>query len=74
MPFSKKYLLGVILLIFSSVGSLIYANVSGKISLNLIFPTVVTKYLPFWLSVNNLCLNESTGKAIRVCRVISRLS
>ena len=67
-------MLGVILEIFSSVGSLINANESGKISLNLIFPTVVTKYLPFWLSVNYLYLNESTGIAIRVCNVISLLS
>ena len=33
---------------------------------NLILPTVVTKYLSFLSSVNNLCLNELTGNAILV--------
>ena len=59
---------------FSSLGSLTYGNESGNISLNLILPTVVTKYLSFLSSVNNLCLNELTGIAILVCNVISRLS
>ena len=39
---------------------------SGNISLNLILPTVVTKYLSFCCSVNSLYLNEFTGIAILV--------
>ena len=69
-----KYLFGVIFWILSKVGSFTYGNESGNISLNFNLPTVVTKYLPFWVSVNNLYLNESTGIAILVWRVISLLS
>ena len=73
-PIGKKYLSGVIPSILALVPSSTYGNVSGNISLNLILPTVVTKYLSLCSSVNNLYLNELTGIAILVCRVISFLS
>ena len=66
-----KYFEGVIPSIFSSVGSFINGNESGKISLNINLPGVVTKYLSLLLSKNTLCLNEFTGTKILVCNVIS---
>ena len=59
---------------FSLVPSLIYGKESGKISLKINFPVVVTKYLSFCSSVNNLCLNDDTGTAILVCKDIYLLS
>ena len=73
-PLSKKYLDGVIPSIFAFVASLIYWYVSGNISLNINFPTVVTKYLSFTSSTNILYLNEETGSTILVWSVISFLS
>ncbi len=43
---SKKYLLGVAIQRFSSVGSFKYGNSSGKMLLKIILPKVVNKYLP----------------------------
>ena len=74
VPISSKYLLGVNPSILSLVPSFRYGNVSGKISLKIILPAVVTKYLSFWSSINNLCLNELVGRAILVWSVISLLS
>ena len=73
-PWSKKNFIGVIPSIFSFVASSKYWKASGNISLNLILPTVVTRYLSCTSSINNLCLKLLTGKAILVWRVISLLS
>ena len=74
VPGAKKNLSGVTPLIFSFDGSLMNGNVSGNISLKIILPAVVTKYLSFTSSTKNLYLNDETGRAILVCNVISLLS
>src|SRR5690606_15645034 len=54
-PFEMKYISGVFSSKLNELGSLTYGNVSGKISLKINLPNVVTKYLSFCSGVN-VCL------------------